>query len=233
MPEVRNPGVGAGQQALLVSTVLLTAAQIRTGRTAPPIVVAAPGAGKILYPMFAAFVYLVGTTPFEPASLDTADLAFGGTLIPSGITLGTPFFSAPVNGFAFNVSFSPATPPPQSEYVNQPLVFHLPGDLTQGSIATATLGAGGAGYAPNDTGTITTTSGDATYKVLTVGGGGAVLTFQITGAGTSYATGNGQATAVGGAQPGVGAGLTVNITAVNAGDGTLKVVTFYQIIPVP
>jgi hypothetical protein len=69
--------------------------------------------------------------------------------------------------------------------------------------------------------------------VLTVGAGGAVLTYQITFAGSGYAVGNGQATATGGAQPGVGVGFTVNVTAVATGDGTLKVVTYYQIIPVP
>lgn len=233
MPEVRNPGLGAGQQAMLVATTNLTAAQIRALNSSPITVVGAPGAGKLLLPLGVALVYSFGTRAykFPTGGADNIDLQYSPSADGIGIT-----FTNTITGGVSTFTYSGAFPGP---------VTILPGDdnsairiianfnYTNGPIATATLGAGSAGYAPNDTGTITTGSGDATYKVLTVGGGGAVLTFQITGAGTSYATGNGQATAVGGAQPGVGAGFTVNITAVNAGDGTLKVVTFYQIIPVP
>jgi len=119
-----------------------------------------------------------------------------------------------------------------SDNVNQPLLL-FGNNYNFGPIVTATLGAGGAGYVANDTGTITFGANDATYKVLTVGAGGAVLTFQITFAGNNYQVANGLATVDGGAQPGVGVGFTVNITAVQTGDGTLKVVTYYQIIPVP
>ena len=78
------------------------------------------------------------------------------------------------------------------------------------------LGSGGSGYAVNDTGTLTADSGDATYIVNTVDGSGAVLTYTITGVGTNYFTGL-SATATGGAQPGVGVGLTIFIDTVNNG----------------
>ena len=55
-----------------------------------------------------------------------------------------------------------------------------------GVIATSSLGVGGSGYAPGDTGTIQVGNGDATYQVNTVDGSGAVLTFALTGDGTNY-----------------------------------------------
>ena len=79
-------------------------------------------------------------------------------------------------------------------------------------VLSYTLGAAGTGYAVNDTGTITTGGGNATYKITAVSGG-AVTTFTITAPGTGYSTGNGQATATGGAQPGSGSGFTVNIVS--------------------
>jgi hypothetical protein len=88
---------------------------------------------------------------------------------------------------------------------------------TTGIILTAGITAAGTGYAANDTGTITTGNKNATYKVLTVSTG-AVATFSITSGGSGYAIATGQATAVGGAQPGVGTGFTVNVTAIESGD---------------
>jgi hypothetical protein len=92
----------------------------------------------------------------------------------------------------------------------------LSGAIT-GIISTAGITAAGSGYAANDTGTITTGNKNATYKVLTVSTG-AVATFSITFGGSGYSVATGQATAVGGAQPGAGTGFTVNVTAVQTGD---------------
>ncbi len=91
--------------------------------------------------------------------------------------------------------------------------------VTTGSIATinATPTNGGTGYAANDTGTITTGNGDATYKVLTVGGtgGSVVQTVALVYSGTGgYTVATGQATTKGGSQAGSGTGLTINVTAV-------------------
>ncbi len=91
--------------------------------------------------------------------------------------------------------------------------------LTSGSVAaiSATPTNGGTGYAQNDTGTITTGNGDATYKVLTVGGtgGSVVQTVALVFSGSgNYSVATGQATNKGGSQPGSGSGLTINVTAV-------------------
>jgi len=86
-----------------------------------------------------------------------------------------------------------------------------------GGIATSTLDDGGSGYVIGDTGTVTTGNGDATYVVNTLSGS-AVATYTITAPGTEYSVGTGQGTAVGGAQPGVGAGFTIDVTAIAAAD---------------
>lgn len=93
---------------------------------------------------------------------------------------------------------------------------------TTAVISGSSLNAGGVSYAPGDTGTVTTGSADATYIVNTVDGGGAVLTYTLTSAGTAYVTGTNISTATGGGQPGVGTGLTLDITA---GSGAVLTVT--------
>jgi hypothetical protein len=233
MPEVRNPGLGAGQQALLVATANLTPADIIALHTVPFQLLPPPGAGRLNLPLFVVQVYHFGTRAYfvagggadqlnvlyEPSGDDT----FTGS---SGLltTASSMFHCAPL-------STNPLAILPGDD--NSAVSLTAVNSYRAGPITAATLNAGGAGYAPNDTGTILTDSGDATYKILTVGGGGAVLTFQVVSGGTAYQVANNRATATGGAQPGVGAGFIVNITAVQSGDGTLKVVTYYQIVPVP
>jgi hypothetical protein len=106
---------------------------------------------------------------------------------------------------------------PYGMYTGETDTQTLLAGATTGIILTASITAAGSGYAANDTGTITTGKGNATYKVLTVSTG-AVATFSITFGGSGYAVAAGQATAVGGAQPGVGTGFTVNVTAIESGD---------------
>lgn len=89
-----------------------------------------------------------------------------------------------------------------------------------GSIRTYAVTAGGAGYAPGDTGTITAPAGcrNATYTVNTVTAG-AVTSFTVNDKGTGFTTGAGKATVV---VTGVGNGLfTVNVTAVDPYANTL------------
>jgi hypothetical protein len=225
---VANPSGG-----LPSTTVTLTAAQIRALGSTPIPLVPAPGAGRVIAVVGVAFVYLYGThTYFDPQN---------GTNVAYASNLNYPLLgtSSDINvvtqpNSSFN--YSPGVISTQLNLLpgvdNQAVM--LTGDnLVNGPIVTATLGAAGTGYAVNDTGTITTNSGDATYQITSVGALGAVTGFTITAPGTEYAVANGVATATGGAQPGAGAGFTVNITAVTLGDGTLKVVTYYQIVPVP
>ena len=218
---------------LLTNTTVLTAAQIRTLNSVPVTIIPAPGAGRINTLDSLVLIYNFGTHVFDAQVI-------GGTRVAYASALGsplTPTISNPLEAtssqFLFLSSGVSAATFAQAAIVNQAIQITDQTDYNAGPILTATLGAGGTGYVANDTGTIQQNNNDATYKVLTVGAGGAVLTFQITGNGTEYVTANGVATATGGAQPGVGVNFTVNITSVTLGDGTLKVVTYYQIIPVP
>jgi hypothetical protein len=88
------------------------------------------------------------------------------------------------------------------------------GGINDATYIVNTVNATGNGtdYAANDTGTITTGDGNATYIINTVGGSGQVTGMHITSPGTNYLTANNVATATGGAQPGVGTGLTLDIT---------------------
>ena len=70
----------------------------------------------------------------------------------------------------------------------------------------------GVGYAPGDTGIVLAGNGDATYIVNTIDGFGAVTGMHLTAPGTNYLTASNVTTATGGAQPGAGTGLTLNIT---------------------
>jgi hypothetical protein len=225
--DVRNPS----PQAVLAATVTLNQAALIALAATPFTLVPAPGAGRIIIPIGFAFIYNFGTTAYQ--GQDGVAVEYAGAandiVLLSGVTT-SPLITAAASSFVFVPAAIVANPNLAAD-TNQALRIKS-GSLTLGGpIVTATKGAGGAGYAANDTGTIVDGSDDATYKVLTVDGGGAVLTFQVTGAGTGYRLENGVATATGGAQPGVGAGFTVNITAVQNGDGTLKVTTFYSILP--
>jgi hypothetical protein len=233
MPQVRNPSIGPGASALLVNSSTLTAAQLLALSTTPVQLIATPGAGKLLIVLGMAFVFKAGANLYQVNGSDDLNIGYSSAISDTPIPTVSNLIANAPNGWAY---FS------GSEFVsgawgpgddNQGLFIKAANSYAVGPIVTTTLGAGGLGYAANDTGTISTGSGDATYQVLTVGAGGAVLTYSITAPGTRYAVANGVATATGGAQPGVGVGFTVNITAVQTGDGTLKVATYYQIFAVP
>jgi hypothetical protein len=89
---------------------------------------------------------------------------------------------------------------------------------TGGAISSQSIGAAGEGYATSDTGFILLGIGTiAAYTVSSVDSDGAVTGLSITTAGTGYQPGYGYATQPGGAQPGDGKGLAINILSVTAG----------------
>lgn len=98
---------------------------------------------------------------------------------------------------------------------------------TGNAITGSSLNSGGAAYAVNDTGILVgPASTIATYIVNTVDGSGAVLTYSITAAGGGYIVRDGYLTAQGGAQPGKGFGLTINITSVSTSTADAAVSIF-------
>jgi hypothetical protein len=233
MPRVQNPSYGSGASPLLSTTTHLTAAQLLTLDSVPVAVTPAAPAGLLVIVIGAALVFDYGTVQYQPLNSDMLSLQYAGSendealAFPGGILIqnqsGAGYASGDYNGAG---GILPGDDANAVEIINA-------NSLDSGPIVTTTLGAGGLGYAMGDTGIINAGPGTATYTILTVGAGGAVLTYSITAPGIGYSVANGVATSTGGAQPGVGVGFTVNITAVQTGNGTLKVVTYYQIIPVP
>lgn len=96
-----------------------------------------------------------------------------------------------------------------------------------------TATSGGMGYAVGDTGVVLQSGVKvaALYTVNTVDGSGAVLTYTIAPTGAGYLAGTNLATAVGGAQPGTGAGFTIDVTAVGAPAWAIARQTIAGILP--
>ena len=82
-----------------------------------------------------------------------------------------------------------------------------------GALSGFTIANGGTGYAPGDSFGIGGSGTQGAGVVDTVGGGGVVLTAHATNSGKNYQAQNGVRTFGNDPQPGVGTGLTLNITA--------------------
>ena len=217
---------------LLSVAVTLSPAQIAALHTTPVVLIPAPGAGKIIFVLSAGVFYTWGGVSYYAA----AD-AFAVQYVGSGnsvLNLGN--FSNVLSVAQSQYAYQPGGP--DSAFLmlsgddNQPVEMQASDDYPASGVGASTIGAHGTGYVLNDTGTITTGQGDATYLITGVGALGIVTSFKITYAGTGYTVGAGQATATGGSQPGVGINFTINVNALLAGNGTLKVVVYYQIIDV-
>ena len=87
---------------------------------------------------------------------------------------------------------------------------------SSGPIASSTLASGGKNYQVNDTGTITGGSGDATYRVSTVGTSGEVTALTIVTGGSGYTPGTYPLAFSGASGSGAQATYTVNASGVVA-----------------
>lgn len=218
---------------VLSITRIISAAELLAFAGGEIEVVPSPGAGKLIVPLSTLWVYNFGTVDFSrPAQLD---LQYSGTTLT---VLLNPFFF--LTGLGSSQVLMPAIDVSNRNSATASVIVGtglslvlLSGAFALSGVGAASVTAGGTGYAIGDTGTIITGGTDATYQVLSVSGLGAVLTFAITFPGHGYATGAGQATATGGAQPGVGIHFTVNVLTLVNGDGSIKVTTHYKIIDVP
>lgn len=230
-------GTPAGTPTVVTRTV--TAAQIATLHSVPVTLIAAPGAGKVLQIVQGSYLeFLTGVDGFADFPTPVLTYGAGGSKATWGVGETFPAAAPPTSTWMQLSGGDQATGSPQSydraAVANKAIILDCaPGNPNRaGPIVTAAIAAGGAGYAPLDTGTIDTDpsgyTGGATYRVDTVGAAGIVTALTITGAGNGYTTiNNPAATTVGGGQPGVGAGLTVNVTAITPIDGSLVVTLAY------
>lgn len=234
-------GTSGGTSPVSVATAHLDGAALAALFSAPTQIVAAPGANKVLAVVGAFAEYVIGAagTSHYDGGLGIGWLSGGTFFAATGVWSSNPLTLLPqvTKVSNFPLPLGGASGQSKTNAVNKPLC--VGDDNASGSqvgpIVTATIAAAGAGYVPGDTGTIGpdpfTSSTDATYHVTTVDGGGAVTAFTVTAAGTGYETAsNPQPTAVGGAQPGIGTGFTVNVTAIGALGGDLYVTCLYQIV---
>lgn len=233
MPRVTNPGVGSGQVALNKAITTFSAADILALSTTPKVLVPAAGAGTIISVQSFALVFTVGTVTYNGSSGDQLDVFYSGGSID--LVDPSPLSGNIVTavGYYANAGLSTGSTFITTSGIINTAVVLSGSNYNGGAVLTTSLGAGGLGYAVNDTGFINAGNTFCTYKVLTIGAGGAVLTYQIVTAGSQYLVANGVATGRSGAQPGVGNGLTINILTVQSGNGTMKTYTYYDILPAP
>lgn len=221
-------GTPIGESPIRESTVTLTAADLAVLDTVPFELVPAPGAGKVLgvcgmyssMKLNGGLWFTVDDTPqpyylnktFGYGATDTGVLSgsFGSSVdlygqIPYGVAIAHKDISLIENiNITLNSNSSLGVP---------------------GAIATSSIGAAGTGYVALET----VTRGNATIRIDTVGGGGEVLTYTVTVAGTNNIVGAAQATT-----GGSGADFTIDIDTVDVSVNpmTLTVKTLYSVMDV-
>lgn len=214
------------------ASVALTAAQILTLDTVPVQMLAAPGADQAYNIFQIVFAFEVGTILFNggvgiAAGADDLVLKLGAVEVQGCHFAADTLWRRPDDRFGFD----PAAQNVLAGVAGQPLNVAADNPANYGPISASVLNAGGAAYAVGDTGTVDTGSADATYVVDTVAPvTGAVTAYHLTSGGGAYpAPQVGVTTTPGGAQPGAGAGLTVDITNVTRGNGTITVIAYYTV----
>lgn len=222
----------------LMSTVELSSGDIAALDTVPFELVAAPGVGKAVVPSVVEFLYLSGSIIYDTgvgsASAQISWEPLGNINIEPDANLQELLQNETDQLIIINSPLGTnaralADLEDQAVSLASPATFN-----TVGSILTSSLANGGADYGANDTGVVSGGDTGAKYKIDTVDGGGAVLTYHLTTTGIGHTVGNGVATTTGGLQPGAGTGFTIDVVSVSIspGDGTLQVTTFYSLLNV-
>ena len=197
--------------------------------------IAAPGSsGKLISPdVMMTQNYIAGSAPFSGTAIIALQVGAGNQF--DYINEAPIALNGTVNQYwQGNSSGSDTSPQSSSVGPNQPLSVYLSSAINLGPIATSSLNANPTvGYVNGDTGTITTGNGDATY-IITNAVAGVVQAggYTITSPGTNYAVGNGQTTATGGAQPGIGTGLEIDVNSITQGNGSVVLTIPFTVVPV-
>jgi hypothetical protein len=190
-------------------------------------------AGKVVVLVSSTFSYSGDTNSYNGGAGQigyTTGITFspsGGTFPSSGnlLTSGTPVTLFMPNPASFYDGSGQSIG--QTLYFSAGSVYHVGPINTAG--CSVTSGSAGTGYAPGDTGQIDGEGdGGAAYTVLTVGGGGAVLTFSVTAGGTGYVPQTGVTTTV--ASGGGDGTFEVDVNSVVQPNGTLKATLAYYVV---
>src|SRR6266404_2445358 len=234
--------VRAKLNALLVNTVSvnINQAQFWALGDSPPILLPAPGVGKANIVQYCFIQFIAGSDVYDSDIGGNVGIGYASgplasttpSICATNAGLNSDqvgFWHASVNSVSF--TNLPSIPFSDIENIAIVLVGH---SQVAGPIVTSTLGAGGSGYVIGDTGLLPNNSGDATYVVDSISGGGGtgpVATYHLSSVGTGYPVQNGASTQV---STGAGDGaFTINLTSVRKGNGTAKVTVGYQIITLP
>jgi hypothetical protein len=224
---------GASGGGLLTATAHLTGAELLTLNSAPTVLVPAPPVGEIAVDFVVTYDFVPGVTEYgvnfpalfyaNPAGIQ-ADAGMNPALLTAPATNGIRYSitGRPVRVFATSAQMN-GQAVVVADNADPPLL---------GPIVTTALNAGGALYAPGDTGTLDGGGVLADYIVDTVDGGGAVLTYNLTSFGDQYPVIPADTTSTGGGQPGVGTGLLLDIVDIPPADGDLYVTAQYVLVPV-
>lgn len=191
----------------------------------------APGDGISLIPTMVAINYHYRTVPYITGGGNFV-LSWGPPLapsaIPNGAFVGTILTAVEDKTLILPTSTGLAGQTITNlDSVNKPLTISFSTAITGAPIISVAINAAGSGYAVGDTGTIDGGDGLATYEVLTVATG-AVTSVDLTLGGAGYTDTTAATTATGGAQPGTGTGLTLDVTSAETTSGTLRITAYYR-----
>lgn len=217
--------VTAASSGLLTARVEVSSVELLDLLANPVELIGAPGAGKINHVVAGpVWIWTLVGSPYSGDS-SQAVVAYDG----AGVLIAQ-------SGTDNDANLVFTNNPASEGYARNNLenkAVQLSGEIfVAGSIASASVSTSGLLYAPGDTGEVTSGQGDATYTVLTIGGGGEVLTFSIDTPGIGYVLGAGQATLV---STGAGDGaFTISVDSLsNESAGTLVIDMLYRVIDLP
>jgi hypothetical protein len=210
-----------------IAQVRISASELANLGSAPVLLVPPPGPNKaIIYLDAVASVKLHGDT-----ALDIGNCQIGYTHADADALLSSALFASYVADSEV-IHYAPSIALAGllldvEQVENEGLYLHqVAASAVPGSVVAHSLAAGGADYEEDD---VLTIAGGATFTVLTVDGGGAVLTYELTTAGSTVEVGAAQATT-----GGAGTGATITVTEIDASEqhAEVNLKVFYDVFTI-
>lgn len=224
---------------LQTQVIDLTASQLTHLFSSPLELLPAPGANLMIMPVEMYLQFFPGSNIYGDVS-QGIQITYGSydpgdnpDIVPNIPT------NAQVSGLTVFDRFKMGDNLVFSNVANQPInLVYTAQDLLFGITTSVSIANGGTLYAMGDTGAIEDASGanagnEATYTVLTVDGGGAILTFTLDTGGVlgqpGYKAGQTYDDDAGSAS-GIGTGATWLVNTITQGNGTAKIFIAYRIL---